>query len=639
MKMKTLHNLSCLSWFCCVGWIVILATGCQNSQSPSAKVDVVTRSEEKGAVPSEQSKEPSPPPIPEQPVVAMEASAIAQRGSPGEQGKEQKSESMEREPEAVMTPTRIPIGWVDSGSPERLDLLLIIDGMPIDRYREKLEEEVASWFDADPSVPLTWTKALEHPFGTLVHSWLIATAGVAEDAAPDPTTLMERYDANENELAEPNELVRWMSRGLVRDIPVTLQHANATTRSQRQNSQVFRALDLNADATIDPNETAKAAASLSVLDANGDRVIDPNDLLFLRDSTVAVDRQRDRSLPSDWYLLESVNARRDFLELLQGSDWTVMCERSEVWRSLIALYEAWEERPDRKSVSALAQAVVDQPADLRLELNIANQWIGEPSQDVAHATMHAEGSPLSWSGASRWNISGATVGQTDQSCLVLEFRDSLSRSRQEELVQRLADRLGVSRDRAIEVNSGIGESTVEGSVSDLMAGPSPGLFDLDRDGKATWDELQLAVRRMATVASAQFAIRVVEVPDLAMVLLDRDTDDRVSEREIGESPNFLKEYADSLGIGNTGITGDHLPLLRRLIVERRSSLEGADEMAVPAGYQSNAQKEARSDDWFSAMDSNHDGVISPREFLGSSDSWKQLDRDGDGWIEAAEVSK
>lgn len=636
--MKALRTLVSLSW------IALLMIGCQNSQTPQGKTDGVVRSEEKESLAAGQPEASSPSPTLGQPVVAMEDSTgaqpelpVAQPESPGAQEEEQKGESKEAEPQARPMPTRIPIGWVDLGSPERLDLLLTIDGMPIDRYRGKVEEEVASWFDADPSVPLTWTKALEHPFGTLVQSWLIVTAGVAEDATPDPMTLMERYDENENELAESRELVRWMSRGLVRDTPVTLQHANASTRSQRQNSQVFRALDRNADATIDPKEASNSAVSLSVLDANGDRVIDPSDLLFLRDSAVAVDRQRDRSLPSDWYLLENTNARRDFLELLQGSDWTVMCERSEFWTSLRSLYEAWEERPDRKSVSALAQAVVDHPADLHLEMKITNRWGDEPSQDVAHATTQAEGSPVSWSGGSRWQITGLTVRQSAQSHLRLEFRDSLSRSRQEELVQRLADQLGVSQDRAIEVNSGIGESTVEGNAGDLMAGPSPGLFDLDRDGKVSWKELELAVRRMATVASAQFVMRVVEVPDLAMVMLDRDEDGRVSEREIGESATFLKEYADSLGIGATGITGDHLPLLRRLIVERRSPLEGGDGMAAPPEYRSTAPKDAVSGGWFSAMDSNQDGVISPREFLGPSDSWKQWDRDEDGWIERDEV--
>jgi hypothetical protein len=144
---------------------------------------------------------------------------------------------------------------------------------------------------------------------------------------------------------------------------------------------------------------------------------------------------------------------------------------------------------------------------------------------------------------------------------------------------------------------------------------------------------------MAIVASSQFSLRVVEVPDLAMVLLDRDGDDRISEREIEEAPSFLGEYAESLGGSNSGITGEQLPLLRRLIVERRSPLEDTPGLTMFSGYSQGTSNDYRSDGWFAAMDSNRDGVVSPREFLGPSDSWKQLDRDGDGWIEPEETEK
>jgi signal transduction histidine kinase len=58
-----------------------------------------------------------------------------------------------------------------------------------------------------------------------------------------------------------------------------------------------------------------------------------------------------------------------------------------------------------------------------------------------------------------------------------------------------------------------------------------------------------------------------------------------------------------------------------------------------SGYSQGTSNDYRSDGWFAAMDSNRDGVVSPREFLGPSDSWKQLDRDGDGWIEPEETEK
>ena len=41
--------------------------------------------------------------------------------------------------------------------------------------------------------------------------------------------------------------------------------------------------------------------------------------------------------------------------------------------------------------------------------------------------------------------------------------------------------------------------------------------------------------------------------------------------------------------------------------------------------------------WFQKMDINHDGDLSRREFLGTDEDFKRIDRDGDGLISAAEA--
>jgi Ca2+-binding EF-hand superfamily protein len=43
--------------------------------------------------------------------------------------------------------------------------------------------------------------------------------------------------------------------------------------------------------------------------------------------------------------------------------------------------------------------------------------------------------------------------------------------------------------------------------------------------------------------------------------------------------------------------------------------------------------------WFTRMDSNRDGDVSAREFLGPIAVFKQIDRDGDGLIDANEALK
>ena len=43
--------------------------------------------------------------------------------------------------------------------------------------------------------------------------------------------------------------------------------------------------------------------------------------------------------------------------------------------------------------------------------------------------------------------------------------------------------------------------------------------------------------------------------------------------------------------------------------------------------------------WFRKMDRNGDGVLSPREFVGTAEDFKKLDTDGDGFIDAREAEK
>jgi hypothetical protein len=43
--------------------------------------------------------------------------------------------------------------------------------------------------------------------------------------------------------------------------------------------------------------------------------------------------------------------------------------------------------------------------------------------------------------------------------------------------------------------------------------------------------------------------------------------------------------------------------------------------------------------WFVAMDRNHDGDVSPREFLGTSDQFRQFDADNDGLIDGDEAAR
>ena len=63
--------------------------------------------------------------------------------------------------------------------------------------------------------------------------------------------------------------------------------------------------------------------------------------------------------------------------------------------------------------------------------------------------------------------------------------------------------------------------------------------------------------------------------------------------------------------------------------------------AIEAGTQASAQtvrtRPAEGPRWFTRMDRNNDGDLTPREFLGSAADFEQFDRNRDGAIDAAEA--
>jgi Ca2+-binding EF-hand superfamily protein len=121
------------------------------------------------------------------------------------------------------------------------------------------------------------------------------------------------------------------------------------------------------------------------------------------------------------------------------------------------------------------------------------------------------------------------------------------------------------------------------------------ILDADRDGRLSRRELRAASARLKP--------------------LDRDADGRITLAEVPRT------YELNAGRGPFSGRGDG-----------SDGFDGAPGPA-PRGEKSDVVS------WFRRMDRNHDGDVSPREFLGTAADFHKLDRDGDGLIDAAEAAK
>jgi Ca2+-binding EF-hand superfamily protein len=155
--------------------------------------------------------------------------------------------------------------------------------------------------------------------------------------------------------------------------------------------------------------------------------------------------------------------------------------------------------------------------------------------------------------------------------------------------------------------------------------------DADENGKIYEDEVLAFVEIRQSVMRSQIRARAADQEDALFTYLDADGDGRLTAREIYGAPDALlrldanqdgrvqsQEIPGSIAVGFV-----------------RGNAQNNNLFVTPALPVAN--KEAPS--WFRGMDTNGDGVISPREFLGSRQKFQDLDHDDDGFIGLAEIAE
>jgi Ca2+-binding EF-hand superfamily protein len=164
-----------------------------------------------------------------------------------------------------------------------------------------------------------------------------------------------------------------------------------------------------------------------------------------------------------------------------------------------------------------------------------------------------------------------------------------------------------------------------------------GFSDADKDGngKITFEEFETLASRELMFVLSTLRARPADADDNGWSVLDRDADARLSLREIRTAAERLKSFDQD---ADGRLTGAEMP--RTLIVRLERGVQaGPMGEAVRAGMQMSAPRvrPAGGPPWFDRMDSNSDGDISPREFLGTPEQFAALDADKDGLISRAEA--
>ena len=164
-----------------------------------------------------------------------------------------------------------------------------------------------------------------------------------------------------------------------------------------------------------------------------------------------------------------------------------------------------------------------------------------------------------------------------------------------------------------------------------------GLFesiDLDGDGKVFGEEMERYVSVRGEPAATSCRVNLYDTGHGFFQQLDRNSDGRISQRELKLAEQSLKSLQKVPGVPvkrTDPIRNFHLEFVRGSFqlfggVEQQVATNPAFQQLAPGGPI-----------WFQRMDRNNDGDLSWSEFLGPRTVFEQLDQDNDGFIDAKEA--
>jgi Ca2+-binding EF-hand superfamily protein len=410
--------------------------------------------------------------------------------------------------------------------------------------------------------------------------------------------------------------------------PISVQ---AVSQSDAEKDRTFARIDTSGDGTLSPGERAEAAVRLRSVDQNDDEVISADELAAFRNPFfrfAAPSPQGGGAAPV--VLLDpGVSRIRMVQQLLNRLD-IGGPDGGKAGDHRLSRAEA--------GLEAEAFAAFDNDGDGTLDSDELMQFLdrGEPAVEIIlrlgrllkrSAIELIDRKPLTPRVRMRASHDGAVILDLDDVCLELRADESIGRAGDAwtYYTARFQD-LDADKNGSLSISESRGEELLR-SLFRLM--------DRNNDAQVSKDEMS-AVR--ALLNDLERGLAVLEVTDRGVLLfsnLDVDSDGRLGLRELQAASERLASF-DRNGDGQVtaaeipqrfdwSLSPAQIPHGYALRADRRDQMPPPRRHAAPAPA------------WFRNMDRNHDGDLSPREFLGPRAAFQRLDANGDGLIDAGEA--
>jgi len=521
--------------------------------------------------------------------------------------------------EAVDPPPTERFALLTPGGPLIVDVIITLDGDAHSSALEELVDEAYAAADTDGDGERTWEEVANSPrfmygqFGNLP---------VNDDA--QKRQLITMYDRNQDGLVDRGELPRFVTRNIGRARSFSLRSSNEFRTANRAQSPFRLLLDADHNGAITPAEMAAAPARLLSRDADDDQIITLAD--FKGDGQAMPGQMSSRRRTSEPDTAILINDRTKwayasfalqelyaFGDVVRGRDWPLT---PELFATL-----------DTDGDDLLDRQEVEQLATVKPHLRLRARFGVKDAEDAVPVTS------LELDFVDPSIEAAVTAIRRHQRRVSLELsRVEIEFFVNEDPALGNYEQVAQNQFNALDAdgNGYLQEDEVPNQVPGFDV-PFAGV-DANADGKVYLDELTafLALRQRAY--RGQVRARAADQEDALFTALDTSGDGRLHAREIAATPEMLAK----MDLNQDGVLQSHeIPGSMVVGFVRGNPQQDDGLFVMPIGTSDTAN--VKLPRWFLGMDTNADGEIGVHEFLGSAERFAEFDKNGDGFINPAEL--
>lgn len=483
-------------------------------------------------------------------------------------------------------------------APLIIELHVTIDGHPLREPREELVGEMLQLADRDDDGRPTWGEVFADPkriFG-LLQTDSLNLASRKE--------FMKANDTNRNGLVDRDEARRFVTTVKRSEAALSVESTVDVHESGARQSIVRKLLDADGDSVLDREELIRAAQRMLSRDANDDGIVTWPELDdSLAGDELASTRQKPRHRGDHVALPLGLSA--NWPGIVDGIQQTYLRD------DLVPTSQAWLRQLDANGDRRLSTHEVRSLDSVEPDAVVAVAF-GETQKEAAVPRLTLEKlSP---------RLTQLDVPAREQIALVSQAEGYRIRFTIDDRVTP-NDRWPSAEAQLAALDANGNGYLEQDETVGAFGSKTFGEVDANADGKIQLPELAAhwARRRPPRLSGVYAMLRMEQ--DLVFSLLDTNHDGRLTTRELHGGADALTVF-DTDGDGR--VTAEELPETLQIVLGR-----GQPALA-PTVAASNETYAAPA--WFRYMDANGDTEVSREEFPGSSDKFRSLDRDHDGFI-------